>query len=134
MGGGYLKLRDTNKENELISARTLKEDRLVGVYIEDGDDYTKIDQIPNSGYTFNSEKSYCKIGDKELDMTITTDYWTMSPFYVESSTAHMFYVRSNGSLRNIWPDSELGVRPVINLKADATIKSGNGTSSTPYEV
>ena len=61
-------------------------------------------------------------------------YWTMSPFYVESSTAHMFYVRSNGSLRNIWPDSELGVRPVINLKADATIKSGNGTSSTPYEV
>lgn len=63
-----------------------------------------------------------------------TDYWTMSPFYVESSTAHMFYVRSNGSLRNIWPDSELGVRPVINLKADATIKSGNGTSSTPYEV
>ena len=393
VGGGYLKLRDTNKENELISARTLKEDRLVGVYIEDGDDYTKIDQIPNSGYTFNSEKSYCKIGDKELDMTITydmntktlsiapvtskgtkcylyfdketalkdtilanskvntgtpdfsrvattdeglykaqddwgdsyyfrgavtnnwvkfagfywriiringdgsirliyngtsakatgdstminssqafnsrynrseyvgymytmnkqhgnttnssikevldgwyhnellnyanqinteggfcgdrvssnwssqpngeiyyeayerlydnkiptlkcsnsldlytvsgssegnkaltnpiglitadevamaggvydeintsyylnnnTDYWTMSPFYVESSTAHMFYVRSNGSLRNIWPDSELGVRPVINLKADATIKSGNGTSSTPYEV
>ena len=393
MGGGYLKLKDTNTESELVSAETLENEKnLIGVYIEDGEDYTKIDVIPDSGYTLNEEKSYCKIGDKEQDMTITydmntktlniapmttegtkcylyfdkelilkdtilanntinsgtpdfsktattnegvyksqddwgdsyyfrgavnnnwvkfagyywrivringdgsirliyngtsttitgdstminnlqafnsrynrseyvgymyttnkqhgnttnssikevldswynnnlsnyatkinieggfcgdrtgsnwisqpngeiyygaykrlydnktptlkcnsadlytvsesskgnkvltnpiglitadevamaggvydeintnyylynkEDYWTMAPFYVESSTAHMFYVRSNGSLRNIWPDSGLGVRPVINLKANVTIKSGNGTISSPYEV
>ena len=46
---------------------------LIGVYIEDGNDYTRVDQIPDSGYTFNSEKSYCKIGDEKQDMTITYD-------------------------------------------------------------
>ena len=37
---------------------------LIGVYIEDGEDYTKVDQIPDSGYIFNSEKSYCKINEQ----------------------------------------------------------------------
>ena len=105
MGGGYLKLRDTNKENELISARTLKEDRLVGVYIEDGDDYTKIDQIPNSGYTFNSEKSYCKIGDKELDMTITYD--------MNTKTLSIAPVTSKGTKCYLYFDKETALKDTI---------------------
>ena len=30
--------------------------------------------------------------------------------------------------------NEMWIRPVISLKSCATIKSGNGTSDTPYEV
>lgn len=46
---------------------------LIGVYIEDKNDYTKVNQIPDSGYIFNSEKSYCQIDNKKQDMTITYD-------------------------------------------------------------
>ena len=30
---------------------------LIGVYLQNGDDYTKSDTIPDSGYTLNEEKS-----------------------------------------------------------------------------
>ena len=36
---------------------------LIGVYIKNSDEYTQTDKIPNSGYLFNEEKSYCKIGN-----------------------------------------------------------------------
>ena len=65
-------------------------------------------------------------------------YWTMSPssFYVGSSRSYvyMFSVFSNGSLTGSNADGPYGVRPVINLSADVTVKSGNGTSTTPYEI
>ena len=63
-------------------------------------------------------------------------YWTMSPSDVDSDGwAYVFSVGSNGWLGSNsvrWTNS--GVRPVINLSADVTAKSGNGTSSTPYEI
>ena len=43
----------------------LSASNLIGVYIEDGSSYTKTDQIPDSGYTLNEEKSYCKIGGRK---------------------------------------------------------------------
>ena len=61
-------------------------------------------------------------------------YWTMSPYYYNGG-AVVFRVNSNGYLNfaNVyWTGG--GVRPVINLSADITTKSGNGTSSTPYEI
>ena len=59
----------------------------------------------------------------------------MSPFYFNGMLAYVFYVSSSGSLgySNVnWP--EPGVRPAINLRADITISSGNGTSSNPYVI
>ena len=68
---------------------------LIGVYIEDGDDYTKVDQIPDSGYTFNSEKSYCKIGDEEQDMTITYDMNTktlnIAPITTKGTKCYLYF-------------------------------------------
>ena len=62
-------------------------------------------------------------------------YWTMSPYYVVlNGRAVMFYVYSNGRLDYSRVDIANGVRPVINLSADVTVKSGNGTSTTPYEI
>ena len=68
---------------------------LIGVYIEDGEDYTKVDQIPDSGYTFNSEKSYCKIGDEKQDMTITYDMNTktlnIAPMTIKGTKCYLYF-------------------------------------------
>ena len=63
-------------------------------------------------------------------------YWTMSPsrFYSMNGHAYVFRVYSTGHLSDWGVDNTIGVRPVINLSADITIKSGNGSSSTPYEI
>ena len=95
VGGGYLKLKDTNKEGELVSAETLKEKSLVGIYIEEDNNYTKVDQIPESGYTFNSEMSICKIGDELQDMTITYDMNTktlsIAPMTMKGTKCYLYF-------------------------------------------
>ncbi len=95
MGGGYLKLKDTNKEGELVSAETLKEKSLVGIYIEEDNNYTKVDQIPDTGYTINEEKSYCKIGDELQDMTITYDMNTktlsIAPMTMKGTKCYLYF-------------------------------------------
>ena len=68
---------------------------LIGVYIEDGEDYTKVDQIPDTGYTFNQEKSYCKIGDEKQDMTITYDMntknLTIAPMTSKGTKCYLYF-------------------------------------------
>ena len=63
-------------------------------------------------------------------------YWTMSPSFFDAvlSYARMFFVYSDGGLGDDRVSDTYGVRPVINLSADITISSGNGTSETPYIV
>ena len=63
-------------------------------------------------------------------------YWTMSPFNFNATSgfAYVFYVYSNGYLHYDSVNNAWGVRPVINLAHDVVIKSGNGSSSTPYEI
>ena len=60
------------------------------------------------------------------------DYLTMSSSYAVS--ASMYRVQSNGRLYTLGVHAARGIRPVINLKADVTISSGNGTSSQPYVI
>ena len=61
-------------------------------------------------------------------------YWTLSPFFY-SSGAWVFPVFQDGSLTGNFVDyAEGGIRPVINLKANVKITSGNGTSSNPYVI
>ena len=63
--------------------------------------------------------------------------WPLSPGYFDPnySLATVWGVNSSGGL-NSWRnvDSSLGVRPVINLKADTLITKGDGTSLNPYVV
>ena len=63
------------------------------------------------------------------------NYWTMSPTYFDGrGWSGVFFVNSNGHLSWILVNSEYGVRPVINLKSDVTITSGDGTADDPYVV
>ena len=61
-------------------------------------------------------------------------YWTMSPCWYSVPNARVFAVDSNGTLNVSYVNDAYGVRPVINLKANATISGGNGTSGSPYVI
>ena len=63
-------------------------------------------------------------------------YWTMSPIYFDSDDrAALFRVDStSGYLFTTWADNSIGVRPVINLKADVKILSGDGTAEHPFAI
>ena len=86
------------------------------------------DEVVYAGGTFGIENSsyYLNTGQ---------DYWTMSSNGFRNNLAIVFIVYSDG---RIYDDDyvafSIGVRPVINLSADITIKSGNGTSTSPYEI
>ena len=69
---------------------------LIGIYLQNGDDYTKSDTIPDSGYTLNEEKSYCKIGDEvQNNMTITYDVNTktlnVSPLSTKGTKCYLYF-------------------------------------------
>ena len=63
-------------------------------------------------------------------------YWTMSPslFNKDSSTVSLYGLNNTGTMGSYWDTSSLGVRPVINIKGDAKISGGIGTSNSPYEI
>jgi len=73
-------------------------------------------------------------GQNNPNYYLNTDkfYWTMTPYY--ASNAVIFGISSSGGLLEYGVGSTWGVRPVINIANDVTIKSGNGTSKTPYEI
>ena len=64
-------------------------------------------------------------------------FWTLSPsrFYSYNSSANVWSVMSSGSLRP-WDSVtySIRVRPVINLKSDAVITKGDGSSLNPFIV
>ncbi len=62
------------------------------------------------------------------------DWWTMSPAFFTGSDGSMFYMGANGFITDYNSNSPLGVRPVINLKSNVLIKSGDGSSLYPYEL
>jgi len=67
---------------------------------------------------------------------VGSDYWwTMSPHSYSSAEGMMFYIGLNGNLSvgNI-RHTDPGIRPVLSLKSCVKVTSGNGSSSTPYEV
>ena len=65
-------------------------------------------------------------------------YWTMTHSYYDAfwTLQHMYTVESTGSIevRKSVFNNEIFIRPVINLKSDVKISSGDGTSIAPYIV
>ena len=93
-----------NKTNTLNNTSINKEttskeldENLIGAYIQtEGDEYTPTSEIPTSGYEFNSEKSYCKIGDAiQEDMTLfydmDTQTLTVSPIVEEGTKCYLYF-------------------------------------------
>jgi len=61
-------------------------------------------------------------------------YYSMTPYYAASNSIPILTVNSSGQLRSN-DTSNIGIRPVINLRSDVTFKAGgDGTLNNPYVV
>ena len=89
-----------------------------------------VDELMASGYV----NGYI---NKSAYTYSSSHYWTMSPscFDVADTGTRSFFLNIGGSLAGYhWVTDNYGVRPVINIKGDAKISGGIGTSSSPYEI
>ena len=96
--GLFMKNKTNTLNSNSIKEGITKEldENLIGAYIQNGDDYTPTSDIPTSGYEFNAEKSYCKIGDVvQEDMTLSYDMdtqtLTVSPITKEGMKCYLYF-------------------------------------------
>ena len=134
--GAYNRLQENRKpslkcsqDNDKfkMSNESAKLDYPVGLILADevalagGRGYYNGEYSPNSNYYLYNGKYY----------------WSLSPslFNPTYSYASVWFVLPSGSLRP-WDNvtNFLGVRPVINLKADTLITKGDGSSLNPFIV
>ena len=100
--GLFIKNKTTTLNNSSINKESITKEldnNLIGAYIQNGDDYTSTNEIPSSGYEFNSEKSYCKIGDviqdgATLSYDINTQTLTVSPITKEEMKCYLYFDES----------------------------------------
>ncbi len=117
----YPTLKCPQKENDLFTTRNdsnngnQKLTNPVGLITADEVEYA-------GAYQTTTNKNYYLYNDEP--------YWTMSPRYFDGSNALVFCVYANGYLDYTdVNNTNLGVRPVINLKASTKFTTGgNGTS------
>ena len=89
-----------------------------------------VDELMLSGYT----DGYI---NKKTFTYSSVNYWTMSTssFNTGALASYNFFSDSKGFINGYGTvTSGFGVRPVINIKGDAKISGGIGTSSSPFEI
>ena len=59
-------------------------------------------------------------------------YWTMSPFYYVDGSSESYVAQ--GLIASYSLNEFFGVRPVVSLKSDLIILSGDGSYDTPFEI
>ena len=69
---------------------------LIGVYIQGDDGYDKTDTIPESGYVFNSEESYCTVnGEEDASISVTynidTKLLTITPMTTKETKCYLYF-------------------------------------------
>ena len=134
--GAYNRLQDNktpslkcSQDNDKfkVSNESSKLDYPVGLILADevalagGRGYYNEAYLPNSNYYLYNGKYY----------------WTLSPsdFNSGSSSANVWIVLSSGSLHPWYSVTySIGVRPVINLRADVQITKGDGSSLNPFVI
>ena len=67
-----------------------------------------------------------------IDRTgLTTDYWLLTPH----NSSYVRDIYAAGGSSGIMPSNELSsIKPVLNLKSNIVITSGNGTKENPFEI
>lgn len=63
----------------------------------------------------------------------TSSYWTQSPAYFNGTKAYNFISKA-GVISTLGVDSASGVRPVITLKKNTKLLSGDGRLTSPYKI
>lgn len=120
--GGYQRL--VNEKNPTLSCPSNSAD-FGGNYNQKVGQITA-DEIVLAGglYGVNNYNYYLYNGE---------NFYTQTPADYYNYTANIFTVNNGGGLEISRVDSELGIRPVINLEPSITV-SGSGTQSDPYTI
>jgi len=116
-------LQCTNKERDLftISNASIGNKKLtypVGLITSD-------EVVFAGGFGGSLSRSYYLYTD--------STYWTMSPYVFDGDEAYIFRVSSVSTLGSDYTASQIGLRPVINLRADTQF-TGTGSETSPFEV
>ena len=75
---------------------------------------------------------YALAGDISY-LTTGEEWLTMSPSHI-GFFGNVFSISASGYQSTVGTWEEAGVRPVVSLKHDIKVKSGDGTVSSPYEL
>lgn len=81
-----------------------------------------------------STSDYLQAGGKNSYLNNKTYFWTIN----QDPDGNVFYVNNEGSINNISKKEEhhfsYGIRPVIKLKEEISIVSGEGTKNSPFII
>ena len=89
------------------------------------------DELAFAGYARGINNTTTYLQENATD----TWWWSLSPFFFDSSNAYIWYVGGgNGGFGLVRVSSTGGVRASISLKSTTTILGGYGTSEDPYVV
>ena len=73
----------------------LSDFNLIGAYIQEGDNYIQVNEIPTSGYEFNSEKSYCTVNGENINATLNYDMetqnLTITPLTTKGTKCYLYF-------------------------------------------
>lgn len=87
---------------------------------------------PNSD-VINVTVGLPKLGDMFTTANSSGEYWTLSPAdRLEEKKPRVNVVTPNGIISQKYIEEVSGIRPVINISSNVTIKGGAGTNESPY--
>lgn len=94
------------------------------------------DELVMAGAYLNKSNSSYLLEYSVVGNTQALSFWTMTPYRYDSNAVVSSSIPVSDSLTGYKVDfmSTYSVRPVINLKADVLVDSGDGTSANPYTV
>ena len=90
------------------------------------------DELVGAGLLINSKNPLSWINSSE-------PYWLMTPTYYMAFDLHQkcaYFYNATSVINDVWTNiiSNIGIRPVINLKSDVKITGGIGTTNDPFVV
>lgn len=112
------------------------------VYLDKNKWCNEVVEIENYKCTDNIEEyvglistsDYLQAGGKNSYLNNGTYFWTINQDY----DGNVFYVNNEGSINNVYKRDDnyfsYGIRPVITLKDDIGIVSGDGSKDNPYVI
>lgn len=132
----FIKIKYQISSNIFLTNEKINDDLnnldAIAIYTQNGDNYDKIDVIPNTGYIFDNEKSYCTInGEEAQNITINYDNNTQSlsiaPLTTKNTKCYLYF-------RYPHTIPELIESKIIDQRADFNSTLTSNTTGTLFKA
>ena len=104
------------------------------------DSFTVDSNIGNGKLTYpvgliDISEANLSIKDNDTYLNTGSTFYTMSPAYITYDSPHFYYISSQGVLESgVVAYVDYGIRPMVSLKSNVVLSTGDGTSSNPYQL